>query len=152
MTTWQPGTTTRAAGRQVLLSSNQLLQAGGGHRLWSLKGQAKSTIPHKGGGHTKGPGYSKENSVVVHLLHAKVLEGVDGDLTNLSSAMRLPEGLDLLLSRRDLLRHSGAQIRGVDRVAGAEARICHSRHQLLLALEHPGEGLPEESHGAAPPC
>ena len=62
--------------------------------------------------------------------HAAI-EGVDGDLTNLSSAMRLPEGLDLLLSCRDLLRHSGAQIRGVDRVAGAEARICHSGHQLL---------------------
>ena len=62
--------------------------------------------------------------------HASI-EGVDRDFANFGAAVRLPEGLDFLLHGGDLLSHGGAQVRCIDCIAGAEACICHSRHQFL---------------------
>lgn len=46
----------------------------GGEGLGTLDGQAKSTIPDEGGEHAEGTGNAKQYGVVVHLLHAVVLQ------------------------------------------------------------------------------
>ena len=61
--------------------------------------------------------------------HASI-EGVYRDFANFGAAVRLPEGLDLLLHGGDLLGQGGAQVRCIDSIAGAEC-IGHSRHQFL---------------------
>merc|ERR1712126_479550 len=56
------------------LGSDKLLQSGSGHRLGSLQRKTQSSVPHQAGSHSQCSGDSKQNSVIVHLLHAIVLE------------------------------------------------------------------------------
>lgn len=46
----------------------------GGEGLGTLDGQAESAIPDEGGEHAEGTGHAKQYGVVVHLLHAVVLQ------------------------------------------------------------------------------
>ena len=59
------------------LGPDQLLEAGGGHRLGPLQGQAKGAVPDQAGGHSKSTGDSEQDCVVVHLLHAEILNKDD---------------------------------------------------------------------------
>lgn len=46
----------------------------GGEGLGTLDGQAESAIPDEGGEHAEGTGHAKQYGVIVHLLHAVVLQ------------------------------------------------------------------------------
>lgn len=59
---------------RIRLLLNHLDQQIGGERLGALDGQAQGTIPDKRGQDTEGTGHTEEYGVVVHLLHAVVLQ------------------------------------------------------------------------------
>ncbi len=45
-----------------------------GHGLGALEGQAQCAVPHQGRGHAQRARHAKQDRVVVHLLHPKILK------------------------------------------------------------------------------